>query len=87
MPAMPKEASLRIWVDGKALVVEPGLSLGAVLWNTGLLRWRTSASGAARGPLCGMGTCFECRVEIDDVRDRRACLEPCRPDMRVRTGG
>jgi predicted molibdopterin-dependent oxidoreductase YjgC len=85
---MPKEsASLRIWVDGVAIEVAAGLSVGAALWNAGLARWRTSVSGEPRGPLCSMGTCFECRVTIDGVRDRRACLEPCRDGMQVSTGG
>src|SRR5215470_1169611 len=25
--------------------------------------WRTSVSGELRGPLCGMGICYECRNE------------------------
>ena len=31
-----------------------------------------------------MGVCFECLVEIDGVRDRRACLIPIEDGMRVR---
>ena len=78
---------VRIWIDERSVEVAAGISVGAALWNADVLRWRTAVSGGPRGPLCGMGTCFECRVEIDGVRDRRACLEICRADMRVRTGG
>jgi sarcosine oxidase subunit alpha len=34
-----------------------------------------------------MGTCFECRVTVDGVAQRRACLEPVRSGMTVVTGG
>ena len=44
---------------------------------------RTSVSGEARGPLCGMGACFECRVTIDGEPHRRACLETVREGMDV----
>jgi predicted molibdopterin-dependent oxidoreductase YjgC len=81
------ERAVRIWIDERAVDVEEGTTVGAALWNARVIRWRTAVGGTPRGPLCAMGTCFECRVEIDGVRDRRACLEPCRADMRVRTGG
>jgi hypothetical protein len=32
-----------------------------------------------------MGICFECRVTIDGVPHRRACMEACAPEMRVET--
>jgi hypothetical protein len=42
-------------------------------------------SGRPRGPVCGMGICFECRVTIDGAPGRRACLERVSPGMRVMT--
>lgn len=82
---MPERVRLR--VDGRELDCEPGVSLLAALWNAGVRALRSSTSGEARGPLCGMGTCFECRVSVDGVPHRRACLEPVRPGMEVRTRG
>ena len=78
---------VRIEVDGRLIEAEPGTSLLAALWNAGVLALRRSPSGEARGPLCGMGTCFECRVTIDGVPDRRACAESVRDGMKVRTLG
>ena len=77
----------RITVDGRELVVAPGTSLLAALWNAGVLALRRSAAGEARGALCGMGTCFECRVTVDGVPHRRSCAEPVRDGMEVRTLG
>jgi len=35
--------------------------------------------------LCGMGICYECRVDIDGVAHRRACLVPVSHGLQVRT--
>lgn len=76
----------RFTVDGRPAEAEAGTSLLAALWNAGRRAVRTSVSGEARGPLCGMGTCFECRVTVDGEPHRRACLEVVREGVRVDTG-
>ena len=48
---------------------------------------RTSVSGEPRGPLCGMGICFECRVSINGTPHCRSCQILCEPGMEVRTDG
>jgi sarcosine oxidase subunit alpha len=78
---------LVIGVDGQRLEVEAGISLAAALWNAGHWRLRTSVDGSARGPLCAMGICFECRVTIDGRPHRRACLESVVAGMEVRSSG
>lgn len=75
-----------IEINGKTLEVPEGVTVAAALWNAGVMTFRRSASGRPRGPLCGMGVCFECRVTIDGVAQRRACLEAVREAMRVGTG-
>jgi predicted molibdopterin-dependent oxidoreductase YjgC len=77
---------VRLTVDGRDVEAEAGTSVLAVLWNMGLRATRVSVSGGQRGPLCGMGTCQECRVTIDGNPHRRSCLETVRGDMEVRTG-
>jgi D-hydroxyproline dehydrogenase subunit beta len=59
-PPMPER--VRFTVDGQPVEAEAGESLLAALWNAGRLAVRRSVSGEPRGPLCGMGTCHECRV-------------------------
>ncbi|MGE5127024.1 MAG: (2Fe-2S)-binding protein [Betaproteobacteria bacterium] len=76
---------VRIDVDGRPLEADAGTSVLAALWNAGVLTLRRSATGEPRGPLCGMGTCFECRVTIDGVPHRRACTEIVGDGMQVRT--
>ena len=43
--------------------------------NEGRPVLRRSVSGEPRGVLCAMGICFECRVTLDGVAHRRACME------------
>jgi D-hydroxyproline dehydrogenase subunit gamma len=76
-----------ILVDGESLPVAAESTLASALFGAGRVALRQSVDGSPRGPLCGMGTCFECRVTIDGVRHRRACLEPIVAGMEVTTGG
>ena len=74
---------VRFTIDGQPAEAGAGESLLAALWNAGRLAVRSSVGGEARGPLCGMGACFECRVTIDGEPHRRACLERVREGMVV----
>jgi len=74
---------VQIRVNGVALDVPPDTTLAAALLNAGFSAFRVSVRGEPRGPVCGMGTCFECRVTIDGARGQRACLEPVREGMAV----
>ena len=46
---------------------------------------RLSVSGEPRGPLCGMGICFECRAVVNGIPHRRTCQILCEQDMTVET--
>jgi len=70
-------------IDGRPAEAEAGVSLLAALWNEGVRAVRTSVTGEARGPLCGMGTCFECRVTVDGQAHVRSCLTSMRDGMSV----
>ena len=74
---------VRFTVDGRPAEAEAGVSLLAALWNDGVCAVRRSVSGEARGPLCGMGSCFECRVTLDGQPHVRSCLTPVRDGMSV----
>ncbi len=76
---------LSISIDGRTVEVERGTSVAAALWNAGVSRFRRSVGGAARGPICAMGICYECRVTIDGERYRRACMELCSEGMEITT--
>ncbi len=82
---MPETVQIR--VDGRTVKARRGTTVAAALVGAGVWRFRTSVGGDARGPLCGMGTCFECRLTVDGLAHQRACLTLCRPGMEVLTGG
>jgi len=83
---LPPQRAVAITVDGRPLAVPAGTTVAVALLNHGVARFRTAVGGEPRGPLCAMGTCFECRVTIDGTPHRRACLEVCAPGMAVETG-
>jgi predicted molibdopterin-dependent oxidoreductase YjgC len=76
---------IEIVVDGETVKVEEGTILACALHNLGVGAPRCSVSGSPRGPLCGMGVCFECRVTVDGRAHQRSCMVRCRPGMEVRT--
>lgn len=77
---------VQIHIDGQALDVPAGISVAAAMAR--LPRpFRRSVHGQARAAFCGMGICFECRVQIDGVAQQRACMVPVRDGMQVITHG
>lgn len=75
-----------VTLDGERCEAEPGQTVAALLLSQRRWRFGQSPTGRARGPLCGMGICFECVVTIDGVPNIRACVEPVRDGMQVVTG-
>lgn len=80
---MSDHVTLRI--NGQPVTVPAGTVLAAALAQASRQRTRRSVSGQSRGPLCGMGVCFECRVTINGQPHRRSCQTLCEEGMEVRT--
>jgi len=78
---------VKIVVNGQAVEVPEGVMVSAAVAIAGVAAFRRSVTGEARGPLCGMGICFECRVTVDGRPHVRSCQVLCRPGMEVRTDG
>ena len=72
-------------VNGARVEIPAGATVAAALLAAGQSTFRRSISGEARGPLCGMGICFECRVTIAEVPHCRSCQILCTEGMKVRT--
>jgi len=80
----PDREAFALEVDGEKVVARSGESVAAALLAAGRMQCRSTAiSGAARGPYCMMGVCFECLVTIDGRPGQQACLVAARPGMRV----
>jgi predicted molibdopterin-dependent oxidoreductase YjgC len=72
-----------ITVNGVEVSVKQGTTVAAAILIAGETAFRRSISGEPRGPLCGMGVCYECRVSIDGEAHARSCQIPCRAGMNV----
>ena len=74
-----------ISVNGKPLSVPSGTIVAAAIALAGVTRFRSSLQSESRGPVCGMGVCFECRVTVDGRQHVRSCQTPCASGMEVST--
>ena len=72
-------------VNGQAVTVPDGTLVAAAVVRAGQVRFRRSVHGEARGPLCGMGICFECRARVNGVAHVRTCQLVCTPGMEIST--
>ena len=77
--------TVRLVVNGIVVDMPAGSMVAAAILKLGTATFRRSATGEPRGPLCGMGICFECRVTIDGESHCRSCQTVCKDGMEVRT--
>lgn len=71
-------------VNGIPVLVPSGATVTTAILIAGK-PCRTSVSGEPRGPICGMGICFECRVSINGNPHCRSCQTLCEQGMEVTT--
>jgi aerobic-type carbon monoxide dehydrogenase small subunit (CoxS/CutS family) len=71
-------------LNGQAAQVPLGTSLAAALYLCGDGIARQSVSGQARAPMCGMGVCQECRVQVNG-QSCLACQTLCAQGMLVQS--
>ena len=79
---MPSQ--LTVTVNGAEVVVPSGATVAVAVVLAGQA-CRMSVTGEPRGPLCGMGICFECRVAIDGHLHARSCQTLCQQGMDINT--
>lgn len=77
---------LQLTINGVVVRVPRGSTVAVAVLLAGSSVLRRSVSGELRGPLCGMGICFECRLAIDGRQHVRSCQLLCREGMEVTIG-
>lgn len=80
---MPELVTLK--VNDVTVSMPQGSTVAAAVLQAGVSSFRRSVTEEARGPLCGMGICFECRVNVNGVAHVRSCQTLCENGMDVRT--
>ncbi len=76
---------MRITVNGRPVDVHRGTLVAVAVHLAGETSFRRSVAGEARGPLCGMGICQECRVRVDGVAHVKSCQVVCDDGMKIET--
>lgn len=77
--------AITLTINDRRISVPPDYTIAAAIMQSGRPTLRHSVTGQPRGPLCGMGICFECRVTINGVAQQRSCQTLCRDGMEVET--
>ncbi len=81
---MPDPVTIR--VNGVSVPVPRNATVAVAIATAGQA-CRTSVTGEPRGPLCGMGICYECRATVNGQPHSRTCQLLCEDGMDVRTDG
>ena len=85
-------ATVRFRFEGRTLEAPEGLTIAGGLLLNGISSWRTTrVAHAQRGIFCGIGTCFDCLVDVNECVAVRACITMLHEDDEIRasrsTGG
>lgn len=78
-------SDVTVRVNGQAVTVPSGTLVAGAIARAGVRGFRRSVRGEARGPLCGMGICFECRATVNRVPHVRTCQRVCESGMEITT--
>ena len=85
--ARPTGNRVGIYINGEAFTAYEGDTVLAALVASGHKSLRHSRKiGEPRGPLCGMGVCYECLVTINQRPNQRACMTEVEDGMEILTG-
>jgi predicted molibdopterin-dependent oxidoreductase YjgC len=83
-PTLPETGALSVYFDGRAITARAGDSVAAALLAGGVTVTRqTPVTGAARGPYCMMGACFDCLAVVDGRPSVQTCMTQVRDGMRI----
>jgi len=85
---MAASETVTFFLDDQPVEGRVGEPVGVALWRLGIrtLGWHESA-GTPRGLYCLIGHCLECRVTVNGLRVRRACLTPVQAGLHVQRDG
>jgi predicted molibdopterin-dependent oxidoreductase YjgC len=86
LPNTKRGISFNIEVDGQKVIAYEGETVATVLLAAGVRVFASHTEPYAPSRLfCGMGTCQQCLVTIDDLPNCQACRVLARPGMKVIT--
>ena len=78
-----ERCDITIFVDDKAVTAHEGDLIATILLNNGIVAVYPAPGGAARGPYCLMGICFDCLIRCEDGRIEQACQIYAKDGMKI----
>jgi D-hydroxyproline dehydrogenase subunit gamma len=76
---------LTLQLEGRSVPARKGETVAMALLHAGVIPFRhTAVGGQPRAPLCLMGVCFDCLVEVDGQQNVQSCMVEVRDGMRIR---
>jgi predicted molibdopterin-dependent oxidoreductase YjgC len=82
---MDKKHEFLIQVDGEKIKAVEGQTIAAAILSSGRVGFRKTKTKRMRGPYCGMGVCYECRMTVNGVENFRTCVTKAEPGCIVET--
>lgn len=77
--------NVTLQVQGRPITARAGDTLAMALLSAGVAAFRhTPVSAQPRAPLCLMGVCFDCLVEVDGMQNVQSCMVEVEEGMQVR---
>ena len=70
--------------EGRQVKAHTGQTVSAALLSQGLLTHMTGRNGSPRGPFCGIGSCHDCLLVINDRPPARGCMTTANAGMVVK---
>jgi len=85
LPESEQRPVVEIFVEGRRVLAHEGETLAAAMLNSDVVPFRyTPVSGKPRAPLCLMGVCFDCLVEVDGAQNVQSCMVRVEAGMQVK---
>ncbi|MBK6723912.1 MAG: (2Fe-2S)-binding protein [Acidobacteria bacterium] len=76
----------KLTLNGNEIEIADGTTVAVAILSSGIDNFRSSVTSESRGPLCGMGICFECRVTINGEKHQTSCTRVAEEGMEIVTG-
>ena len=78
-----ENTTITIYINDQPFSANDGDSVAAILLKQGIKAVHAASDGAARGPYCMMGVCFDCMITCEDGRIEQACQTYVKDGMKV----
>ncbi len=82
---MSESNQFQIELNGEKINAFQGQTIAEALIANQQLIFRKTPKDITRGPFCGMGVCYECRMKVNGVLNVRTCTTEATPGCRVET--